>query len=825
MKKQLLLLVILLSMVGTKALAYDIAVKNADGVTIYYNYINDGTELEVAKGRYNGSVVIPEEVTYMNITQKVTSIGNYAFYDCSRLTSVTIPNSVTSIGDSAFRGCSSLTSVTIPNSVTCIGGSAFYDCSSLTSVTIGNSVTSIGNGAFEGCYRLTSVTIPNSVTSIGNYAFQGCTSLTSVTIPESVTSIGDNAFEGCDKLSNVNIPVNDFAAFCNNKIVSLICQKTSYSVPISLIDSEGKEIKDYTIPDGVTSIGEGAFSGCSRLTSITIPNSVTSIGKSAFKYCSSLPSITIGNSVTSIGNYAFQGCTSLTSVTIPESVTSIGEGAFWSCDKLSNVNISVNDYAAFCNNRIVYLIRDAIKTSESLSLIDSEGKEIKEYSIPDGVTSIGYSAFYRCSGLTSITIPNSVTSIGGAAFFGCTALISITIPESVTSIGEGAFNSTGWYNNQSDGILYLCNWLLGYKGDKLTGEQQIANGTKHICTSALSGCKGLTSITIPNSVTSIGQGAFQYCSGLTSITIGNSVKSIGIHAFSDCKMLKSVTIGNGVTNIRGGAFSYCDGLTSIVIPNSVTSIDDYAFSYCSHLASVTLSKNLNSIGSNAFYNCGRLAYIYCLNPVPPSTNDDTFICQVNNYVRDKNDIYTYANLYVPKGSKDAYSAASEWRYFKNIKEIDGDSEQVDYANLTIQLGTTGFTRQSVKTRESYSFYIGSYGNNKVNAVTFNGEDVTNRMNNGYYTTPEITGASILSVTYETTASAIQAMEQSNLKVRGYKGEINVENIDSVSDVAVYTVDGRLVDSIPSAIGSARLQVPSNQLYIVKVANRTFKLAM
>ena len=272
MKKQLLLFaMILLPLVAS---AHDIEVQNADGVTIYYNYINNGTELEVTfrgskydsySGEYQGNVAIPEEVTYMNRTRKVTSIGDYAFYNCYRLTSVTIPNSVTSIGNQAFDHCSGLTSVTIGSGVTSIGNSAFYGCSGLTSVTIPNSVTSIRDYAFMYCSGLTSVTIPNSVTSIGNRAFYYCSGLTSVTIPNSVTSIGAEAFYGCSGLTSV------------------------------------------TIPNSVTSIGNSAFLGCSGLTSVTIPNSVTSIGYAAFYGCSGLTSVTIGSGVTSIGSQAFDG--------------------------------------------------------------------------------------------------------------------------------------------------------------------------------------------------------------------------------------------------------------------------------------------------------------------------------------------------------------------------------------------------------------------------------------------------------------------------------------------------------------------------------------
>ena len=178
-----ILLTMLMSMMGTNAFAYDIEVKNADGVTIYYNFINDGTELAVtAKVRgssgnsnaYQGDVVIPEEVTVEGKTNKVTTIGEYAFYSCSKLTSIIIPNSVTTIEGYAFSGCKDLVSVTIPNSVTSIDYNVFWGCTSLTSIEIPNSMTSIPGSMFSGCTSLTSVIIPNSVTSIKSYAFNNC---------------------------------------------------------------------------------------------------------------------------------------------------------------------------------------------------------------------------------------------------------------------------------------------------------------------------------------------------------------------------------------------------------------------------------------------------------------------------------------------------------------------------------------------------------------------------------------------------------------------------------------------------------------------------
>ena len=323
------------------------------------------------------------------------------------------------------------------------------------------SVTSIGDCAFLFCSGLTSVTIGNSVTSIGYRAFANCTGLTSVTIPNSVTSIGYQAFENCSGLTS---PVYNAHVFAY--------MPTSYSGA-------------YTIPDGIESIAGSAFENCSVLTSVTIPNSVTSIGNHAFENCTGLTSpvynahvfafmptsysgaFTIPDGIESIAGGAFYNCYSLTSVTIPNSVTSIGDGydAFYGCSSLTSINVA-SDNSNYCS------VDGVLFNKDKTTLIQYPGGKQGAYTIPNSVTSIGESAFYNCSSITSVTIPNSVTSIGERAFYECTSLTSVTIGNSVTSIGYQAFAF----------------------------------------------CTGLTSVTIGNSVTSIGDHAFTDCSGLTSVT-------------------------------------------------------------------------------------------------------------------------------------------------------------------------------------------------------------------------------------------------------------------------------------------------------------------
>ena len=626
-----------------------------------------------------------ELVTDLVIPDGVTTIGNYAFYNCSSLTSITIPDSVTSIGDSAFYNSSSLTSVTIGDSVTMIGSNAFSSCSSLTCITIPDSITTVGNRAFYNCtnlqefkgkfasydgrcliidgvlnsfapYNLTEYSIPDVVTMIGSNAFNNCRGLTSITIPDSVTSIGDSAFYGCRGLTSITIPdsvtsIGDSAFYGCNRLSKVFCYAT---VPPSLgsnafeYNANGREILVYDESvDPYKSVWKSymgsIYTNHEKCEYVTVINYTTKDGNTVTssklpiiknKYANGVGELHISGKQITIPNYAFDHCTSLTSITIPNNVTMIGSNAFYFCSSLTNITIG------------------------------------------DSVTMIGSNAFYNCSSLTNITIGDSVTMIGSKAFCNCSSLTSVTIPDSVTSIGEEAFRScnsltnvnitdiAAWCAISFDGggfanPFYYADNL--YVNGELVTDLVIPDGVTTIGNFAFDNCSSLTSVTIGDSVTTIGVDAFDNCSSLTSVIIGDSVTTIGQSAFSYCTSLTNVTIGDSVTTIGSNAFYNCSSLTNITIGDSVTMIGSYAFYNCSSLTNITIGDSVTTIGQSAFYGCKLLTSVYCKAIIPPTIADSIFSKSI-----------TGRKIYVPRDSVNAYVSAKGW------KEYAGDIVGYDF---------------------------------------------------------------------------------------------------------------------------------------------------
>ncbi|MBQ7913831.1 MAG: leucine-rich repeat protein [Clostridia bacterium] len=426
-------------------------------------------------------------LTSVELPNGLTHIGDWAFNDCGNLESINLPEGLESIGRNAFSDCDKLTSITIPNSVMCIENYVFAYCSNLEIVEIPNGVTRIGESAFEGCNNLTNIEIPNSVTSIGRYAFANC-SLQTLEIPNSVISIGDGAFRNCNGRWSIN-----------------------------------GGLTSVKIGSGVTSIGEDVFGHCLSLTSIEVDKENTAYqsidgnvyskgGKTLIQYAvgKTAASFEIPNDVTSIRDYAFSGCEKLTSVTIPDSVTSIGREAFYECRSLTSVTLPMKAISCIkdCRN-----VRTVVITS---------GEKIPEQ------------AFENCSRLTSVTIPNTVTSIGDFAFAQCSSLTSIVIPDSVTKIGYGLFDGCDSLTNISIPTIAI------YDIPKTNLQTLVITSGDEIPGWAFNYCESLTSVTIGNDVTSIGDSAFENCSSLTSGTIGKAVTNIGSSAFGDCSNLTSV---------------------------------------------------------------------------------------------------------------------------------------------------------------------------------------------------------------------------------------------------------------------------------------------
>ena len=656
-----------------------------DGYSYEVRDCNENASGElVIPSEYNGKPVtrIGDEafkdckaITSVTIPDSLIIIGNRAFENCTGLISITIPNSVTDIYTDVFKNCIGLkeisvspdnsdyssqngilfnkdktmlktypcgkseTSYTVPSTVVTIGEGAFRYCYNITSVTIPDSVTNIYSGAFENCTGLTSVTIPNSVTYISDDAFKGCTGITSITLPDSVTYIGDSAFQDCTGLLSIIISGN--VTHIWNDTFKNCTALTSVTIPESVTDIEDDTFKgcnseliitgykysaayDYAYINGIDfiSVGDGEqitynlnFEGDSytlaRCTiffqgAVNVPSEyngkpVTRVDDDAFEDCTGITSVTIPDSVTEIGSYAFKGCSGLTEVEISTGITAIWHGAFQGCASLTTVII------------------------------------------PDGVTEIHSDAFEYCENLESLTIPGSVTEIDSSAFNYCNPDLVIVTPAYSVAHDYARDNSIKFkLVGKTDPLRYekrwdwgIDDWVYGvkacspvYSGEIIIPREYKGYPVIEILSGVFEGCTGITSITIPESVTMVYGDAFKGCTGIKEINVPADVSYVDKELFEDTAFYKddsnwennvlyicgilvdakeniagTCVIKNGAKRIAKSAFADCTGITSVKIPDSVTYIGYKAFKDCTGLTSVTIPESVTYIGGDVFSNC------------------------------------------------------------------------------------------------------------------------------------------------------------------------------------------------------------------------------
>ena len=601
------------------------------GGSVFWSYNEDTATLTITGsgeiGDYNKNnrpwAAYEDSIETVVVGDRITSIGNYAFYGCSALTTVelaetvfSIPGHVTTLNNGIFYGCDSLTTVTLEEGVQTIGRYAFEECSALKTVTIPASVVTIGFKSFDYCYLLRDIYYGGDYDQWEDIDGHDNAEYSYVTIHKTPKgSCGEEATWAFDESTGtLTISGKGETSEWNFNSNS----PTQYNHPWK--DLAGS-ITKVVVEEGITVLGGRVFYQHTALKSVTLPDSLTAIYGYAFYKCEKITKIEIPEGVTTINNYAFGYCTALKSVTVPASVTTIGWNAFEGCDALTDIyygstkaaweRLSCASYEP-CKSATIHTTPAGIcgenltwdfNASTGVLTIQGQGEmydydnwsygyrapwydyaeQIKTVTVKSGVTSIGEDAFGKYSSndanysrLTKVTLPATLTAIGQEAFSSCTALSSISIPAKVTSIGDYAFS----------GCTALTTVTL-------------KKGLTTIGSYAFYECTKLRSITIPASVTEIGRCAFYACTKLDTVTLYNGLKTIGAYAFSGCNRLATISIPASVTSIGEGAFNGCKAMTKVTIPAGITTIEPSTFEGTG-ITQITIPASVTTIGNRAF---------------------------------------------------------------------------------------------------------------------------------------------------------------------------------------------------------------------------------
>ena len=693
------------------------------------------------------SVSIPKSVTsigykafynctsLVNITipEGVNNIQHYAFENCTGLTSITIPESMISFASYAFKGCSSLVSITFLGSVGCSNG-VFSGCTNLTNVytssieewckmsfdseTRSSSPLYGAENLYVGDELVSEIVIPDTRTYINDLAFCGYKRLTSVVIPETIEEIGEEAFSFCDNLTTVTcyattppdldtysasafggisssatlyVPKETLNAYKSSlwnrffsniePIVNIIASGTCGDNLTWRLTEEGELIIEGTgaMFDYPSLQNVPWYDYVESIQSVVVKEGVNSIGSRAFACCENLASVSIPEGVVSIGERAYMDCSGLTSVRIPTSVTEIGMYAFSGCDKITDFYIG----------NIEWWLDYGVKgfTHEGNTNLFIGDDLLTDLVIPSTANSIPSEAFRNCNSIETVKFDNGVTEIGDRAFQNCSNLISVDIPESMCQIGQDAFEGTALYDNQSEGVVYVGNWLCGYKGEMPEDfELVVQEGTKGIVDYAFEGCTNLIRVTIPESTQYIGEAAF-ISSGLILATMSEGVKSIAGGAFWGCGSLNDVAIPESVMEVGDEAFAEtawygkqpCGVLYLSNWAVGVKTCGDCENCAKMDLSNISIFEGVKGMAEGVIrYDCQSVIIpesVVYLSWAFELANPSTIVCKAltppkgvdeKTFERVKNS----STLYVPAASVNAYIADEYWGDFENIKAID-----------------------------------------------------------------------------------------------------------------------------------------------------------